>query len=216
MNIFQTLLRIIYPDLCFACRELVAPNEVLCLPCLATIKPIASRLFPLRGHKELQVHALGAYSDALHKLITAKFRRSLPAARAAGRLMAKLLSEQLFDVDCIVPVPLHWWRYANRGYNQAAEMAKGMSQELGIPYRSLLMRRRFTKFQYLLSRDERQANVADVFALRPDTGNIKPGIRILLVDDLCTTGVTLQAAANALGQLKPLSVVAVVCARALS
>lgn len=216
MNFFQTLVRIIYPDLCFACRELVAPNEVLCLPCLATIKPIASRLFPLRGRKELHVHALGAYCDALHKLVTAKFRRSLPAAQATGRLMAKLLPEELFDVDYIVPVPLHWWRYANRGYNQAAEIAKGMSQELGIPYRSLLMRGRFTKFQYLLSRDERQKNVADVFSLRPDTGDINPGIRILLVDDLCTTGVTLQAAANTLDALKPATIAAAVCARALS
>jgi ComF family protein len=215
MNIIQALTSIIYPELCFACRELVAPREVLCISCLATVKPVASRLFPLRGRKELHVHALGAYADALQKLVTAKFRRSLPAARAAGRLMAKFLPEKIFEVDYIVPVPLHWWRYANRGYNQAVEMAKGMSQELGIPYRPLLMRSRFTKFQYLLSREERQANVDEVFMLRPDVKNIPEGCRILLIDDLCTSGVTLQAAANALTVLKPSNVAAAVCARAL-
>ncbi len=215
MNVLQNVLRIIYPDLCFACRELALPGEVLCLSCLGTIKPVASRLLPLRKRQTLAVHALGAYDGALHKLVVAKFRRSFPTAQAAGRIMAQLLPEDVTDVDYIVPVPLHWWRYANRGYNQAVEMAKAMSQELNIPYRPLLMRRKFTKFQYLLSRDDRHSNVADVFALRKDAADVVVGARILLIDDLCTTGVTLQAAANTLQQLQPSTIIAAVCARAI-
>lgn len=192
------------------------PDEVLCLPCLGTVKPVASRLFPLNQRQTLSVHALGAYDGALHKLVVAKFGRRLPAAQAAGRIMARLLPEEVLDVDYIVPIPLHWWRYANRGYNQAVEMAKAMSHELNIPYRPLLMRRKFTKFQYLFSRDERHMNVKDVFALRKGAANVLPGARILLIDDLCTTGVTLQAAANTLQQLKPSQIIGAVCARAIS
>jgi predicted amidophosphoribosyltransferase len=216
MSLIKALLNIIYPELCFACRELVPPGEVFCLPCLASIKPTATRMLPLRGRKTLVIHAVGGYGDALRKLVAAKFRYSQPAARAAGKLMAQLLPEEIFDVDYIVPVPLHWWRYASRGYNQAVEMAKAISAATDVPYKPLLMRRRFTKFQYLLSREDRQTNVSSVFALRPGAHAIKPNPRILLIDDLCTTGVTLQEAANALEELKPTSIVAAVCARALS
>jgi ComF family protein len=163
----------------------------------------------------LAVNAIGGYENALHRLIVAKFRRSLPSARAAGRLMVDLLPSELLDVDCIVPIPLHWRRYANRGYNQSVEMAKVMSSRLEIPYHSLLIRRRNTKYQYLLSGKERQENVDEVFVLRPMLPDIQPGARILLIDDLCTTGVTLQSAANVLQKLKPSKIIAAVCARAL-
>ena len=216
MNIIQSIISIIYPELCFSCRELTISDQPLCLRCLATIKPIASRLFPLKGNQVLTVHAVGAYQDALHKLVTAKFRRSLPGAQAIGRLMVRLMPPEILDVDYVVPVPLHWWRYANRGYNQAVEMAKVISDELKIPYGPLLYRHRFTQFQYLLSRKERQENMHQVFSLRPAASSISPGARILLVDDLCTTGSTLQAAANTLLTLKPAQISAAVCARALS
>lgn len=215
MNIFQAILRIIYPDLCFACRELGMPDQVFCLECLATVKPIASRLLPLKNKQLLTVHAVGAYEKALHKLVVAKFRRSLPAAQAAGKLMAQLLPADVFDVDYIVPVPLHWWRYANRGYNQSVEIAKVMSELLGIPYYSLLMRGKNTKFQYLLSAQDRYSNLEEAFILRPLLPNIHQRARILLIDDLCTTGATLQSAANVLQKLKPSKITAAVCARAL-
>ena len=215
MNILQAIVRIIYPDLCFACRELGMPDEVFCVSCLATVKPIASRLLPLKNRQALAVHAIGGYENALHRLVVAKFRRSLPAARAAGRLMVDLLPSEVLDVDYIVPIPLHWRRYANRGYNQSVEMAKVMSNRLEIPYHSLLMRRRNTKFQYLLSGKDRQENVDEAFMLRPMLPGIQPGARILLIDDLCTTGATLQAAANVLQKLKPSKIIAAVCARAL-
>lgn len=215
MNILQAITRIIYPDLCFSCRELGMPDEVFCVSCLATVKPIASRLLPIKGKKTLAVHAIGGYENALHRLVVGKFRRSLPAARAAGRLMAELLPPEVLDVDYIVPIPLHWRRYANRGYNQSVEMAKIMSERLNIPYHSLLMRRRNTKFQYLLSGQDRQANVNEAFVLRLMQPRIEPGARILLIDDLCTTGATLQAAANVLQKLEPSIITAAVCARAL-
>lgn len=216
MNIFQAIVRIIYPDLCFSCRELGMPDEVFCRGCLATVKPIASRLLPLKNKQILAVHAVGAYENALHKLVIAKFRRSLPAAQAAGKLMTQLLPTDIFDVDYIVPVPLYWRRYANRGYNQSVEIAKVMSKVLGIPYYSLLMRAKNTKFQYLLSAQDRHSNLEKAFIIRPLLPNIHQGARILLIDDLCTTGATLQEAANVLQKLNPSKITAAVCARALS
>lgn len=215
MKFLQTIIQFFYPDLCFACRTLVCLGEVLCLDCLSTIKPIASRQFPITGKMSMTVHAVGAYEGALRKLINAKFNSNLSATKAIAHLMATLLPQEIFDVDYVVAIPLHWRRYARRGYNQCVEIAKGLEEELGVSYAPLLMRRQATKFQYLLSKQKRAENLENAFMLRPFVHKIAPGANILLIDDLCTTGATLQEAAHTLMQLKPASINAAVCARGL-
>lgn len=216
MNIFKLFIDTIYPEICHACSDLVVPGDFLCVRCLSTISPIASRLFPIGKNKSLAVHALGSYDGALQKLVTAKFGQGLSAAHTIGKLMAGLLPKDLFNVDVIVPIPLHWRRYSARGYNQSVEIAKRLEWELAIPYKNVLWRNRGTKFQYLLNQKERHANVENVFNFYPfrDVNFIK-GSRVLLVDDLCTTGATLVAAAKKVTELEPACITAVVCARAL-
>jgi ComF family protein len=105
--------------------------------------------------------------------------------------------EGLGPVDAVVPVPLHWIRRRGRGYDQALLLAKDFSRRVGVPVEEgVLRRRRATKPQTELGRDERRENVRDAFeARRPEA--VK-GRTILLVDDVCTTGATIEACARAL------------------
>ena len=118
-------------------------------------------------------------------------------------LIGHLRSEP--PVDLVVPVPLHWLRKLRRGYNQADVIAKGVAAELAVAACCrLLVRRRFTRSQTRLSPEQRRANVASAFAVRP--GVLKRLLRandafprhILLVDDVYTTGATLLACHRAL------------------
>lgn len=116
-----------------------------------------------------------------------------------GRLMAvDMLSSHYFDdVDLLIPVPLARKRLHQRGYNQSHQLALGISQVTHLPVDTrLLTRRRFQQSQTQLNRQERQSNVADTFEVHD--GEQLTGLHVLLVDDVCTTGATLIACANAL------------------
>jgi ComF family protein len=91
-----------------------------------------------------------------------------------------------------VPVPLHWRRRWQRGFNQASELAKGFASVRGLRYGNVLSRKRWTGSQTSLSHSVRRSNVAGAFRLR---GQVKD-LRILLVDDVMTTGATAGACAR--------------------
>ena len=98
--------------------------------------------------------------------------------------------------DLIVPIPLHWRRQFSRGYNQAQLLSCELSRELGIPMAMLLRRQHFTRQQARLDFSARQTNVKRSFSL--DSGRSIAGLHLLLVDDVLTTGATLDAAARIL------------------
>jgi ComF family protein len=111
--------------------------------------------------------------------------------------------------DLVVPVPLHWRRRWQRGFNQAAQLAKGIAKHRGFQYSSLLSRRRWTGSQTALSHHARRGNVAGAFRLR---GDVK-GLRILLIDDVMTTGATAGACALILKRAGAKSVTLLTLAR---
>lgn len=114
-----------------------------------------------------------------------------------GRLMAACVDERALHPSAIIPVPLHRIRRYERGYNQSAMLARGLSDELGAPMRAdWLTRPVATRSQTRLSRAARWDNVADAF--RPGREASLEGTSILLVDDVITTGSTAVAAAAAL------------------
>ncbi len=132
----------------------------------------------------------------------------------AERLAEMVLPEgELFAADVVVPVPLHRDRERQRGYNQAGLISKPLARKLGLPHKSvLLMRMRPRPDKQVLSLQERWESVRGAFATRP--GSQVDNKRVLLVDDVMTTGATLDACARALLESGAKSVLGLTVARA--
>jgi ComF family protein len=146
--------------------------------------------------------------DAIHEL---KYNDGRSLARPLGARMAAAWLQGNFAADIIIPVPLHTARQAERGYNQAALLARIVSREVGVPLgESALVRTKATQQQAMLKAIERRENVKDAFACRSDV----TGKHVVLVDDVCTTGSTLEACAAALRASGAASVWAFTLARA--
>ncbi len=158
-----------------------------------------------------------SYQPPLDAVLTGlKFRRLEYLGAQLGRAVVDLLKPEVADCDLVVPVPLHWRRFLRRGYNQATAIARPVALELGQPMAGVLRRRRATPAQSRLSRTERRRNLRGAFTV---CGNRVlrrvscVGRHVLLVDDVVTTGKTLQAAAVCLRRAGASSVTALTVAR---
>jgi ComF family protein len=139
-----------------------------------------------------------------------KYRRIRSLDKPLGRLLALALPRQE-PLDLIIPVPMHWWRKWNRGFNQAELLGRVVSRRTGLPFRNALARRRGTLAQAGLTLAQRRDNLTGVFRVR-DRRKIE-GRRVLLVDDVFTTGATASACAAALKRAGARSVVLLTLAR---
>jgi ComF family protein len=142
------------------------------------------------------VVALGPYAGSLRSAVLAlKFRNRTGAASHLGAILGHKLR---CAVDVIIPVPLHARRHVVRGYNQAEVVAAGIASAIGVPLLSgALVRSRPTVGQASLALRERRLNVADAFDPGPEAVRLR-GARVLIVDDVVTTGATIAACVSAL------------------
>jgi ComF family protein len=125
-----------------------------------------------------------------------KYRNGRALALPLGSIMATWCDAHALRADVIVPVPLHPDRLRERGYNQAALLARELERRVGLPVReSVLSRVRYTRSQMELDAEARRRNVQGAF--RCADGRVR-GQHVLLVDDVCTTGATIAACADAL------------------
>ena len=179
----------LYPDLgrCLGCGKLIHSEKTHCLDCTAG-----------RGPKQLdQVTAWGHYSGGLREFIqTVKFKAHPRRIIEIARPFSDWAISQLPVVDGIVAVPMHKTRLAERGFNQAEVIASALHWELGLQIIPGVERIEPTSSQVLLSRQERLHNLKGAFAVR-HPGYLK-GRRVWLVDDVTTTGATLEAVAEVL------------------
>jgi competence protein ComFC len=234
-NPLSGLVSLFYPSFCAICSGVVAPGEHLCGPCTDE----APRLRPPFCAKCSQPFA-GAITETFAcancRNRVLNFETAVSAYRSRGvvrqvmhdfkygrqvhlrDVLAGWLADALEDprlagrrFDFIVPVPLHPARKRERGFNQAELLARALSRTTGIPLHSALQRTRYTTTQTQFDRAERMQNLRDAFRLR--RGSNVQDLRVLLVDDVLTTGSTLSECASVLKKSGALSVHAATAAR---
>ncbi|WP_313233286.1 ComF family protein [Stenotrophomonas acidaminiphila] len=218
---------LVFPPLCLVCGEPGTPGRDLCAACAAALpwleracrgcalplpatEPDGALCGACQGARSplAAVHAALLYAAPADGLLRRfKFHGDL----AAGRLLAQLMHARLAPVarpQALVPVPLHLSRLRRRGYDQALELARPLGRALQLPVLAGLHRTRATPPQSALDAAARRRNLRQAFAAR---GRLPT--HVALVDDVMTTGATVQAAARALRRAGVVRVDAWVCAR---
>src|SRR5581483_11704440 len=155
---------LVAPPTCAFCKIFIADDTVVCDECRSRIMPIVSHEIVVTPTYSLKVIAVSPYQDPLRSLILAKNRSSLVASTQLGMLIWQMSSIKTIPLDCFIPIPLHWTRFAKRGFNQAHEIARVLSEQSGKPVMPVLKRVKRTQFQAALAHDERSENVADAFS----------------------------------------------------
>lgn len=185
--------RPIVAPLCDACGLPVAVAE---MPSHGVLCPGCGSRRPLFGRARAVWLYGGAAKDLILRL---KYADREDLALSLGRLMARAGEELLREADLLVPVPLHLRRLVARRYNQAALLARAVARASGVPAAvDVLRRTRATPPLADLNREEREASLIDAFAVRPYWRGRIAGRRIVLIDDVLTSGATAEACAEAL------------------
>jgi ComF family protein len=230
----RLVLDIALPTLCVACREPVAGVGV-CAECWAKLSFIAPPFCPRLGIPFVydpgpgllsmeaiadppayqRARAAVRYDDVARTLVHAlKYHDRTDLAPAMGRWMARTGEELLGDADALVPVPLHWRRGWSRRYNQSGALARAIEQQSGVPVaRDVLRRIRPTQQQIGLSRSQRASNVQGAFKVSPEKAHEIQGRRVVLIDDVLTSGATTDVCARALLRARAAQVDVLVFAR---
>jgi ComF family protein len=202
------ILDFLAPRSCVFCGEPGEGSEKsICTGCFADLPWNETPVLPTPGIFESSIAVLH-YSFPIDVAIKAlKFRRHLFYAPALAEVLCVAKPLLAPDIDAVLPVPLHWRRKAMRGFNQATEIAKPIARSLSVPLVSIVRRKRATPFQSGLDAAERARNLRRAFTI------IRPAsyTHILIVDDVVTTGATVQALATLLlsSEVTKVSVLAV-------
>jgi ComF family protein len=230
-------LDLLLPPVCIACRARIGSHGLVCGACFAKIDfiapPICARLgVPLpfdTGAPSLSAAAIAAppaydraravarYSETMRDLIQSfKYRDRQEGLSLFGRWLARAGAELLTDADVIVPVPLYrsrlWWRR----FNQSALLSQQLSKRSGVPHDCFILKRvRRTVSQVGLSAEQRKRNVAGAFQVDPARAAELAGQKVVVVDDVITTGATVEACARVLRRAKAARVDVLALARAV-
>jgi ComF family protein len=230
----RVALDIALPTLCVACREPVA-GEGVCPDCWTRLsfieRPYCPRLGtpfvydpgpdmlsmePIANPPAYQrARAAVRYDDVAKVLVHAlKYQDRSDLAPAMGRWMARAGTELLDGADVLIPVPLHWRRGWSRRYNQSGALARIIAGQSGVPVAPDALRRiRPTRQQVGLSRNDRARNVQGAFKVATERTSRIQGRRVVLIDDVLTSGATVDACARVLLRAKAAQVDVLVFAR---
>ena len=218
--VIRGLLDLVLPPVCMACGAPVATPHGLCAGCWSRLRPIerphCERLgIPFGydiGEGALSAEAIAAppvfdraraavlYEDVAREIVHGfKYRDRTELAALVGGLTARAGRDLTADADVIVPMPLHRWRLWTRKFNQAALIAAEVGRLSGVPVdRAALVRVRRTRPQVGLGDRERAENVRGAFRVAAAHRAAIEGRKVVLVDDVLTTGATASAATRAL------------------
>lgn len=227
LNWVNDFLFLIYPEQCEACgNSLVSGEYVLCTNCMVDMpitdypkwddNPVAQIFW---GRQKIEMATAlfyfnkgSRYQKLLHKL---KYKNKPEIGIYLGRELGVSIqgSEYFSKIEGIVPVPLHKSRIKTRGYNQSERIAQGLSEATGWRvYNNLILRTKATETQTKKNKEERWKNVSGKFALNnPERAK---GKHLILVDDVVTTGATLEACSEELLKIEGLKLYIAVLAKA--
>lgn len=216
----NAVIGVVYPPSCIACHAAVGQAQALCPGCWSGIgfieRPYCERLGtpfavdlgagllspaaiadpPVFGRARAVCRFDGTARDLVHKL---KYGDRQELALTLGRMMAQAGRELLPDADLLVPVPLHRTRLWTRRFNQASALGAVVARLAGLPLQPVALARvKRTRQQIGLTRAQRADNLQGAFKVPPDSKPAIEGRSVLLVDDVLTTGATVNAAARAL------------------
>jgi len=217
---FAPLLNLFFPPQCLICNEAVTAHGTLCLPCWQQVRFIADPYCACCGNPfdfaigkdamcgnclrerppYASARAVFRYDEHSRALVTKlKYADQAQLAAIYGTWLANFGKEAVALCDVIVPVPLHYWRFVGRRYNQSALLAYALKKHAGLPVLpDGLKRTRHTQPQPGLTRKQRQDNVRGAFAVPARHAAAIKGKTVLLMDDVMTTGATLDQCAKTL------------------
>jgi ComF family protein len=231
----RTAIDLVLPPTCLACRKPLGAAGGLCAACWTKMgfidRPYCERLGTPFSHDVggallspgaiaeppayQRARAAARYSDVARDLVhLLKYGDRLDLAPPLGRWMARAGVELLVDADALVPVPLHWTRLWRRRFNQSAVLAQSVSAIAAVPVADhILARTRATPPQVGLARSERARNVQGAFAVPKTARADVKGRKLIVIDDVLTSGATVDACARALLRAGAVRVDALVLAR---
>lgn len=221
MSVFDRLLNLLFPPRCAHCQK---EGEFLCKPCLKTLKKEAvhpKKISFTEGHLDQLIYAVNYHRNPVIQSVIRQFKYQFHPQLAEG--LAKLMDPCLEPLGSkqdqplsLIPIPLHPQRQRQRGFNPAQSLAQALAKKHPhfLCVKPLLERVKDTPQQAKLNREERLENLKGAFRLRPgvELTSFKEEI-FFLVDDVYTTGATLESAAEVLKQAGFQNVYGLVIAR---
>ena len=214
-TLFSSTLHLFYPHVCTGCgSDLVEENNLLCLHCINDLphtdfakfsnNPIEKifwgRIPVAAAHSEFYFAKESLIQHLIHQL---KYKNNTAIGEYLGEQMGNTLlqSDRFNTIDYIIPLPLFADKERKRGYNQAKVIGDGLSAIMNVPVlTNNVVRRRFTETQTRKHRIERWENVADSFIINDPSA--LQGKSVLLIDDVITTGATLEACGSIITQVE--------------
>lgn len=238
-KILNFIISLIFPKTCSVCGKTIAyySNYNICSDCLKLLPKLENVSmckrcsFPFyyseqncpdcKNNKNIYFDVLKSpyiYSGAIKKLIRSlKYSRKVFLAKDLSCLLADFIFKENIDseTDFIVAVPMYGLKKFFRGYNQAELLAEAVSKIINKPVlKDIIVRKRNTKPQFKLNKQQRYKNLENMFCINKKYSNIIKNQKVLLIDDVATTGATLNECAKTLKENKAQKIVAVTLARA--
>ncbi len=219
MHIFKGISQIFFPNICFCCENVLTNQEkVICTYCLhnlpvtnytltkdtSVLKVFYGRVAIENATALLFYQKKGIVQNLIHHL---KYRNQQKIGTFIGNWLGAEMKEsnQFNEIDYIIPVPLHSKRLKERGYNQVTKFGKQLADVLEVPYlENVLSRKKANKTQTNKGRMDRWNNVIELFYL--ENVLLFENKHILLIDDIITTGATIEACCNELNKTKNIKV----------